>query len=283
VPIILRPTRYQLRRGKGRLSSPSVKWFDKVLGKSSKSVSGPKPDTDSVEAADCYVRLAALLAGYPSHIPVHVGNPLRLSDRQCDENLADLLTQRDDRLQVLLMFLAQQGLDVDAVLEGGTQAAEVFAHINDWLLSWLPKRAFDPVSGDRNPNRPAEKFMASTRSGDDIYLSFISDLALLEGEAIRSTDPRFTWQVYLAPKGLYLWSEEEPEEPGILASESVDERHICLVKQSGDPNYWPTILNVHSLTQACCHSMMSPMGFSGHRFGINYQHALLRQFDQPAI
>jgi hypothetical protein len=255
--------------------------FNKIFGKKPKGLLGAKPKSQATEPTDSYAELAKLLVNYPAHRLPHIGNPLHLSDAQCDANLADLLTQRDHRLKTLSAFFAAQGIDIQPILQGDTQASETFATINNWLLSWLPKRPFDPVSGDKEPNAPYEQFMASDRSGDEIYLSFFSDLAVLLGEAIRKIDPRFDWQVYRAPTGLLVSSEEESGEPPMPANELRDERHICLVKPSDDPDYWPTILNLHVNIQYTCHTMMNPMGFFDHPIGQGYTDALSRRFDRP--
>jgi hypothetical protein len=255
--------------------------FNKIFGKKPKGLLGAKPISQVAEPTDSYAELAKLLANYPAHRPPHIGNPLRLSDVQCDANLADLLAQRVHRLKTLSAFFAVQGIDIQPILLGKAHASETFLIINNWLLSWLPKRPFDPVSGDKEPNVPRDKFMASDRSGNDIYLSFFSDLALLLGEVIRKIDPRFDWQVYRAPTGLLVHSEEEPGEAPFPANELMDERHICLVKCSDDPDYWPTILNVHANVQSTCHAMMNPMGFFDHPIGQSYTDALNRRFDRP--
>jgi hypothetical protein len=254
-----------------------MSWFSKITGgKSAKSQLSAAPNSP-----DSYTQLAILLADYPAHRPPHIGDPLKMTDAQCDENLADLLAQRDNRLQTLSSFFRRQDIDISAAMNGGSQAVSEFAVINRWLLSWMPKRSMDIVSGDRETNYPRDKFMASDRSGAEIYLSLFSDLALLQGEAIRAVDPRFNWEVYRAPKGLYVSSEEEPEEASFLASEITDERHICLVRPSDDPDYWPTVLNLYIITISECHAMMSPMGYCGHQYGEPFNNALNKRFDQP--
>jgi hypothetical protein len=258
-----------------------MRWIDKLFTKKPKGMLGSVAKIMGARPIDSYAQLAQLLADYPAHRPPHTGDPLHLSNIQCDENLADLLAQRCHRLNVLGDFLLAHGIDISPALQANASAPDTFAAIHQWLLAWLPKRPFDPVRGDNERNRPRDKFMASDRSGEEIYLSFFADLSLLLGEAIGKSDPRFQWHVFRAPDGEFLCSEEEPDEPPIPADDFPDQRHICLVKPSGDPEYWPTILNLHMIVQFQCHAMMGPMTYIDHPYGHSYNDALNRRFDRP--
>lgn len=251
------------------------------MGKQPSTILGSQPKTEAGETIDSYTKLASMLSDYPAHRPPYIGDPGKLTDAQCDDNLADLRAQTAQRLQILSSFLLQHRIDITAAVNGDTNAPNIFTQIHNWLLQWLPQRPMDMVSGDKEPNHPRAKFMASDRSGSEIYLSLFSDLALLEGEAIRITDPRFNWEVYHAPKGVYVCTEEEPDDPPFLASELKDERHICLVRPSDDPEYWPTILNLQVIMRGQCHAMMSPMGYFDHPYGSSFNNALNRRFDKP--
>ena len=61
--------------------------------------------------------LARLLAGYPPNRPHHAGDAARLTDAQRDDNLAQFLSERDERLGVVGTFLRGQGLDPSAMLD----------------------------------------------------------------------------------------------------------------------------------------------------------------------
>lgn len=249
-----------------------MSWFRKMLGM---GASGPR------SSADAYAMLARMLRDYPADPPPHPGDPLKLSNAQCDENLRHLLAQRASRLQIVTAFLARHQLDAAKALAGGAEAEAAFAAIDAWLGTWLPKRPFNMVSGDKERIWPREASLASDRSGKDIYLSFFADLALLEGEAIRACDPGFNWEVNRRPEEIDLIPDDEPDAPPGVPSDHADYRHICLVRPSNLPDYWPTMLNLHLVARYQCHAKMSPMTYIDQPYGISFRNAFHRRYDIP--
>ncbi|MGL5837265.1 MAG: hypothetical protein ACRCY3_02045 [Sphingorhabdus sp.] len=257
-----------------------MSWFAKIVGKKPSRLLEATDIAGAPGGQDGYAELADRLVAYPAHVPPHPGNPLQLNDAQCDQNLADLLRQRDHRLECLAAFLRTHNIEILSILDGGQAAVRSFADIHAWLLNWLPKRPFDIVSGDQEPNPPYDRFMASDRAGSDIFLSLLSDLALLEGEAIHRIDSRFAWEVNRWPEHIDLSSEDDPDTGPHSPTDHPDYRHICLIMPSNDPNYWPTMLNLHKILQYQCHAMMSPMGYTDAPYGSNYENALGHRFEQ---
>lgn len=227
-------------------------FWDKLRGK------GASPADGAVAA------MGALFDGYPPNPPRHAGDPRKLTDTQRDENFAQFLEQREQRLGIIGRFLRGKGVDPAPMLtpvgDGGVVAARA---IDGWLDQALPKRPFSPVAGDETPNPPTHAFRASERSGSDIYYSFLADLGLLEGEAVRLRDPRFDWAINRLPE----------------LSEMGSYQRICLMKP-GSADWAPTVFELDEHMLAICHPKMAPRGNnSGHWFGELLQGAIDGAFD----
>lgn len=235
-------------------------FWDKMLGKG-QSADAPAGDVDA--------ELAGVFAGYPADPPRYPGDPKRLSDEEVDANLAQFLDQRAERLAIVTDFLRGKGVDPAPMLadpaddRDGAAALAAAKAVDAWLDRVLPKRPFSPVAGDETPNPPSQAFRASDRSGADIYYSFLADLGLLEGEAIRLRDPGFEWRINrlrdFSDMGSY--------------------RRICLIKP-GSADWAPTVLEMDERMLAICHPKMAPRGNnSGHWFGELLNDAIEGGFD----
>ncbi|WP_333571183.1 hypothetical protein [Sphingomonas sp.] len=101
------------------------------------------------------------------------------------------------------------------------------------------------------PNPDARAFLARDRGTNPRYYSFLDDLGLLEGEAIRRRDRRFEWAVNQLPEQADLESYGR----------------ICLIKP-GTLDWAPLALDVAAHLLSICHAKMAPNGHTtGHRFG----------------
>jgi hypothetical protein len=132
-------------------------------------------------------KLAALLADYPAWAPPHIGSngaaPIPgwpvLDLEQARDNLAAYREAMPARLKLLAEALAQLGLDLPAVYDD----AAVFAiRLHAVLVEELP-------AVHRAELMSADARAVSSRSGPDIALSFMADLAMLEVDVLLRAKP----------------------------------------------------------------------------------------------
>lgn len=207
--------------------------------------------------------LRRLFGGYPVNLQPHQGPPESLRAAQQEENLAAFLRRREHRLAVLLEFLDGHGISAAPLLDAAGDGAAAAGAIDFWLNAALPRRASSMVSGDPQPNPDLRAFIAGDRAADGGYYSFLDDLGLLEGEAIRRRDRRFDWAINQLPEQAELDSYGR----------------ICLIKP-GTLDWPPLALDVPVHLLSVCHAKMAPNGDStGHRFGELLAGALAGAFD----
>ncbi len=130
-------------------------------------------------------RLRALLATYvPYQIP-YPGPGRILTAAQADANLAYLLANRAERLQIAAELLAHFGLDVGTALKGADPKPFV-----DALWRWSVDEW--PTVADARLQRSA--WIVSKRDGDEIVFSMLTDVAIILAEMVlvRRTDYYWT-------------------------------------------------------------------------------------------
>lgn len=138
-------------------------------------------------------RLIEAVSTYPVNPPPFPGARQSLTDKQRDANLAHLVATTAERLEALGRLLAGFALDVAPLLDSSAPAAGAASAIDDWLTNELPDYGDLPPSDAANA--PYRAFEDSRRDGRDVWFTLVADLGLLEGEAIRRRDERFTWAV----------------------------------------------------------------------------------------
>ncbi|NJM50656.1 MAG: hypothetical protein HC843_07105 [Sphingomonadales bacterium] len=136
------------------------------------------------------------LKSYPPNIPPFACAQSALTPAKQDANLVHLLDSREERLTLITGLLKQNGVDVMAMLDASAPIdaiVNVTGRIDDWLKEQSGSLAMilPPVQG----TEVFTLYQKSDRAGDDIVFTLAADLALLEGEALRLRDPRFSWQV----------------------------------------------------------------------------------------
>ncbi len=207
-------------------------------------------------SGDPYTLLSARLGDYPPDTPRHLGNPRGLTRQQRAENLAQFLARDGDRIALLVSWLAREGLDGAAVLNGDDVAMIEGQRINAWLAGWVPHRPFDLVRGDAEVDPPRARWFASDRAGSDLVFSFVSDLARLNAAAIAAADPLFSWAVV-----------EDALDAAITANPVDNPRgepsdrcyHLCLIRDRFDGSV-PIILDLPLAVLGLVHGRMSPLG-----------------------
>ncbi|MFC4292701.1 hypothetical protein ACFOWX_09780 [Sphingorhabdus arenilitoris] len=140
--------------------------------------------------------LAEQLRNYPPNIPPFACAQSALTPAKQDANLTHLLDSRKERLRLITDLLEHNGVDAAAMLDPKAAVSAVITaagRIDDWLKQ---------ESGSLAQILPAAQgteafyhYQKSDRAGEDIIFTLAADLALLEGEAVRLRDPRFSWQV----------------------------------------------------------------------------------------
>jgi hypothetical protein len=137
--------------------------------------------------------LLAALRSYPPNSPPFPGLRKQLQPSELDANLDHLVASCDVRLSYLSQLLSQFNVYIAPLLDPAQSPAGAVEALNAWLVQALPARdAMPPADG---PNAPYALFQQSDRAGDHILFSFVADLALLEGEALRRRDNRFFWAI----------------------------------------------------------------------------------------
>ncbi len=146
-------------------------------------------------------RLMALLADYPPSTPPHLNSTAKLSDAQCEDNLDFLVATRHTRLKALGDLLADFSLDVVPVIDPSEDPLPTFNALDRWIRSEFPVPRKPP---------PRQRFLESDRAGSEILFSLISDLGLLEGEAIIRRREDFAWALDLDPDNSDMPSYRRP-------------------------------------------------------------------------
>ncbi|PAX07911.1 hypothetical protein [Sphingomonas lenta] len=141
--------------------------------------------------------LAAALDHYPPNTPPHPGPVAKLTEAEAEANLRWFLGSRDDRLAALGAVLTDHGMDVAPVLDPAADPVPTYRMLTAWLREALPPRDLLP-DGSKN-NAPVDAFIRSERRGDEIFFSFVADLALLEGEGVVRRSPGWRWDLARAP------------------------------------------------------------------------------------
>lgn len=132
-------------------------------------------------------RLAKLLADYPAFTPVHIGrngstsraNGPTLTLDQCRENLDAYLAGMPARREVLRQALAMLGVDSATAY---SDPVGFVTRLHPTMLSELP-----PLY--RQDLKSHDAWELSTRSGPDIVLSFMADLAMLDADILMRAKP----------------------------------------------------------------------------------------------
>lgn len=231
--------------------------FDWMRGRRSSKQHGDGVAERSDRAAgDPYDVLSARLGDYPPDTPVHRDDHRGLTREQRTENLARFLARDPDRIAVLVSWLAREGLDGAAVLQGDEVALAEGRRIDAWLAGWVPHRPFDPVLGDVEVNPPRARWFASDRAGADLVFSFVSDLARLNAAAIVAADPLFSWAVVEDALDVAITAGPLDDPRG----EPSDRRyHLCLVRDASDGSV-PVVLDLPLAMLSLMHERMSPLG-----------------------
>lgn len=210
--------------------------------------------------------LQLLFVDYPANPPLHAGTPTSLTEAEQDANFAQFLDLRSKRLAFLARYFRDRGIDVRPMLDPVGDGLTAARNVDDWLNETLPNRPFSTIAGDLTPNPDYRAFRASTRDGVGLYHSFLADLGLLEGEAIRLRDARFEWAV------------NRLEDFDDMSSF----HRICLMKP-GMPDWAATVFEMDEAMLWLCHAKMAPrFDTSGHWFGELLQGAMNRGYDPPS-
>jgi hypothetical protein len=132
-------------------------------------------------------RLVKLLAEYPPFTPLHLGRngacgkdelPL-LTREQCFENLNQYKAAIAGRLPVLRSALAGLGINMD---DAYTAPSKFVTALHRTLIVELP-----PLY--RRELFRSSNYELSNRAGDDVGLSFMGDLAMLEADVLTKAQP----------------------------------------------------------------------------------------------
>jgi hypothetical protein len=143
-------------------------WLDRLMNRP-EPVKGPPP----------------LLADYPAYLPPNAGPPERWTLAQARENLAFLLAQKQERLQILSRLLKTRGIDIEPALGGGDIKP---------LLADLQRWAIQDWQAMRGPMRPPlATWLGSSRAGSDIVYSMLTDVGILLGELVMQRRSTIHW------------------------------------------------------------------------------------------
>lgn len=131
------------------------------------------------------------LSRYPANPPPFPGAKQTLTDKQRDANVSHIIETTAERLDVLGSLLAAFEIDPAPLLNSVADGLPTATAIDKWLTDELPDYRDLPPSDAANA--PYRTFEESRREGPEILFSLVADLGLLEGEAIRRRDTRFSW------------------------------------------------------------------------------------------
>ena len=152
-------------------------------------------------------RLVRLLADYPPYVPKHIGRtadfgrggPL-LTLEQCRENLLHYKSALPERLEILRPVLA--GLDID-MSAAYTQPLEYVTALHTTLLSELPPLYRPEIASSKDRE-------VVDRSGKNIALTFMTDLAMLETDVLLKAKPGCFIGLNLDPEDWEMQSWRRP-------------------------------------------------------------------------
>lgn len=216
---------------------------------------------ESANGADSNALLEAL-NGYPPYSPPNLGWGKSLSNEQADDNLHYLTENLPVRLNHIGALLARCDMQTASLLNPGDDPLAAAAQIDQWLMTALPAR--DALVQGRPPNPPRDLFVESDRAGGAILFSFVTDLGLLEAEAVRVRHTGFAWGV---ARGRGQRDRMEYNRP-------------CLIKpqQTG----WDMQIIDHELWMLEC-LYAKRNGIAIHPFGYQLQTLLCGGFDPAPI
>lgn len=160
-----------------------MRWLGKLFGSNA---------GQSVNGADSNALLEAL-NGYRPYTPPHPGWGKSLSSEQADSNLRYLVENLTARLENIIALLARFDISTAPLLDSVADPLKVATLIDGWLAQALPPP--NALLQDRPPNPPRDRFVESNRTGDAIFFSFVTDLGLLEAEAVRIRHSGFNWDL----------------------------------------------------------------------------------------
>lgn len=147
--------------------------------------------------------IRCLLARYTPYRVPHPGPTKRLSDDQCRENLAYLLVNKAERLEIFSQCLNQFGVDLSRAPQAKPdELGALFKAVDHWARAELPRAPDRLLSFD--------VFVASDRDGPDKIFSLITDLGIFEGEQIVTRRPDFTWALDVARDNRVMSSYRRP-------------------------------------------------------------------------
>jgi hypothetical protein len=158
-------------------------WFKKILGGGSAEAKATAP-------------LSQQLSNYPANIPAFYGDPKKLTADKQDANLAVFVQSIDQRLSIVSGLLSANGISVAALLAPVPDRSAAMAAA-DAIDRWLTAQAdsLAELLPKAEGTQSFERYRQSSRADEDIVFSLAADLALLEGEAVRRSDPRFAWAI----------------------------------------------------------------------------------------
>jgi hypothetical protein len=229
-----------------------MRWLGKLFGNNV---------GESANGADSNALLEAL-NGYPPYSPPHLGWGKSLSNEQADDNLHYLTENLPVRLNHIGALLADFDVETAPLLDSGAYPLEAAALIDDWLTRALPPR--DALLQDRPPNPPRDMFIESDRTGSAILFSFVTDLGLLEAEALRIRHSGFDWGL---PRSRGQRGRMEYNRP-------------CLIKPNKTD--WDAQIIDHELWMLEC-LYAKRNGIAIHPFGYQLQTMLCGGFDPAPI
>jgi hypothetical protein len=164
-----------------------MSWFGKIFGSAADDRSSTKPNVAGSNA------LLDALATYPPYALPYAGWGKDLANDQADANQRYLTENLAARLGHISALLAGFGVDAAPLLDRAADPLPAAAQIDGWLTQALP--ASDALLQERPPNPPRNFFVESNRRGSAVFFSFVTDLGLLEAEAVRIRHPGFNWGV----------------------------------------------------------------------------------------
>jgi hypothetical protein len=141
--------------------------------------------------------LKAALDRYPPYRAPHVGYGAGLSESAAAENFAFFQAVREERLRVVSDLLREvAGIDARPALETPQDSGlALTVALHEWA-----KTAWPPLLDDRP--RTMERWLHSSRDGDEIAFSMVLDLAILLGEVIRKANPDWRWSLDMSIENL---------------------------------------------------------------------------------
>jgi hypothetical protein len=141
--------------------------------------------------------LAERLRSYPPFELPHPGAGAALTEAQALANLAVFEQQRPQRLgQVAELLQATAGIDTaPALADPARHGAALADALHRWAGSDWPA-LLPPQRGG------LQRWLGSSRRGDDIVFSMLMDVAILLGEVIQRGQPAWRWGLDLDPQNL---------------------------------------------------------------------------------